>query len=206
VDFFELANARHSVRIYQPGVEISDAELKKIFTTTLLSPSSFNIQHWKFIVVRDQASKAALRGISFGQAQVEDAAAVVLVCGRLDAYHDAARLYRDADAAAQEKYVPMIDSVYKGQPALQREEAVRSASLSAMSLMYAAKAGGWDSGPMIGFDAEKVGTMLKLDGNTVPVMMIVIGKALAGKQPTRGYRRPLDEVVKLETLDGASLA
>ena len=32
MDFFELANARHSVRIYQPGVEISDAELKKYLT------------------------------------------------------------------------------------------------------------------------------------------------------------------------------
>ncbi len=205
MDFIELAAARHSVRIYEPGLEISDADLKQIFDTVILGPSSFNVQHWKFVVVRDQARKTELRGLAFGQAQVEDAAAVVLVCGCLDAYEDASRIYAGADTAAREKYVPMIEGAYKDQPALQREEAVRSGSLAAMSLMYAAKAIGWDSGPMIGFDAVKVGAMLKLDDNTVPVMMIVLGKAFNGTQPQRGYRRPVEEVVKLESIDGESL-
>ncbi|MFT4562608.1 MAG: putative NAD(P)H nitroreductase [Gammaproteobacteria bacterium] len=205
MEFFELARARHSVRIYEPGLEISDQELRRIFDAVILSPSSFNVQHWKFVVVRDQAQKVALRGLSFGQTQVEQSAAVVLVCGSLDAYTDANRIYGDADPATREKYVPMIEGSYAGQEALQREEAVRSGSLAAMSLMYAAKAAGWDSGPMIGFDAKNVGVMLHLDENTVPVMMIVIGKALEGVQPERGYRRPVEEVVKLEFLDGDSL-
>lgn len=205
MDFFELAAARRSVRIYKPGLEISDAELKQIFDTVILGPSSFNIQHWKFIVVRDQARKTELRSIAFGQAQVEQAAAVVLVCGHLNAYEDASRIYADADTTTREKYVPMIEGAYKDQPALQREEAVRSGSLAAMSLMYAAKAIGWDSGPMIGFDAAKVGAMLKLDGNTVPVMMVVLGKALDAEQLPRGYRRPVSEVVRLECSDGDGL-
>ncbi len=206
MNFFELAAARHSVRIYEPGLEINDADLKKIFDAVILSPSSFNIQHWKFVVVRDQSRKQEMRGISYGQAQVEDAAAVVVVCGSLDAYRDATRIYADADAATQQKYVPMIEGSYDGQAAVQREEAVRSGSIAAMSLMYAAKAAGWDSGPMIGFDAAKVAALLGLDDNTVPVMMIVVGKALAGEQPQRGYRRPIHEVVKLERLDGDSLS
>jgi nitroreductase len=205
VDFFELAATRHSVRSYDPGVEIGDADLRRIFDAVILGPSSFNIQHWKFVVVRDGARKTELRGAAFGQAQVEEAAAVVLVCGRLDAYADAARIYGDADAATRDRTVPMIEGVYEGQASLQREEVVRSGSLAAMSLMYAAKALGWDSGPMIGFDPAKVGAVLNLDGNTVPVMMVVIGKALGGRQPPRAYRRPVEEVVRLETLDGASL-
>ncbi len=206
MDFFELAADRRSVRIYEPGSQISDAELKNIFDTVILSPSSFNVQHWRFIVVRDQARKTELRSIAYGQAQVEEAAAVVLVCGRLNAYEDAPRIYADADEATRDKYLPMIEGVYKDQPALQREEAVRSGSLAAMSLMYAAKALGWDSGPMIGFDAAKVGAMLKLDGNTVPVMMVVLGKAAAGKQVQRAYRRPVSEVVSLEWSGGDTLA
>lgn len=205
MEFFELVAARHSVRRYEPGLEISDEDLKRIFDAVVLGPSSFNVQHWQFVVVRDQARKTELRGLSFGQAQVEEAAAVVLVCGRLDAYLDAADIYAGTDAQTREKYVPMIEGVYRDQPALQREEAVRSGSLAAMTLMYAAKASGWDSGPMIGFDAKKVGAMLGLTDNTVPVMMVVIGKALGGEQPPRGYRRPVSEVVKLERLDGASL-
>jgi putative NAD(P)H nitroreductase len=206
LEFFELAATRRSVRIYEPGLQISDADLKRIFDAVVLTPSSFNIQHWKFIVVRDETRKTELRSIAFGQAQVEQAAAVVLVCGRLDAYVDASRIYADADEVSRNKYLPMIEGAYKDQPALQREEAIRSGSLAAMSLMYAAKAIGWDSGPMIGFDAAKVGAMLKLDGNTVPVMMVVVGKALDAEQKPRVYRRPVSEVVKLERSDGASLA
>ncbi len=205
MDFFALAAARHSVRRYSPHVEIGDGDLKRIFDAVVLSPSSFNIQPWQFVVIRNQARKIELRQLSFGQAQVEEAAAVVLICGRLDAYADAERIYRDTDAATRDKYLPMILGAYKDQPAQQREEAIRCGSLAAMSLMYAAKAIGWDSGPMIGFDVTKVGALLQLDANTVPVMMVVIGKALRGEQPPRGYRRPVAEVVRLESLAGERL-
>jgi nitroreductase len=205
VNFSELAQSRHSVRHYTPGLTIDDAELQAIFAEVALSPSSFNLQHWQFVVVREQARKHALRGMSFGQQQVEDCAAAIVVCGRLDTHEDAPRIYENAPAPMREKFVPMIAAVYKNQPALQREEAVRSGALAAMSLMYAAKARGWDTGPMIGFDAAKVAGFLELDAQTVPVMLVVLGKALNGDQPQRLYRRPLAEIVKLETQGGASL-
>ncbi len=205
MDFFELAAARHSVRQYEPGVDITDADLKAIFETVILSPSSFNVQHWKFVVVRDHSRRTALRGLAFGQAQVEQAAAVILVCGRLDSHVDAPRIYRDADDAAREKFIPMIEAIYQNDERLRREEAIRSGSMAAMSLMYAAKGRGWDTGPMIGFEADKVADMLRLGTDTIPVMMVVLGKALNGEQPPRGYRRPIEEVVRLESMDGASL-
>ncbi len=205
MNFSELVRARHSVCEYQSGVDIGDQMLAEIFADVLLSPSSFNCQHWKFVVVRESAAKHELRRLSYGQAQVEQCAAAILVCGRLDAYEDAAKIYASSAAQTRNKYVPMIDAVYAGKPELQREEAIRSGAMAAMSLMYAAKSHGWDSGPMIGFDATAVAKMLRLDETTIPVMMVVIGKALNGQQPPRGYRRPLAEVVKLETLDGAEL-
>jgi nitroreductase len=205
LNFSELAQARHSVRHYTPGLSIDDDALTAIFADVALSPSSFNLQHWQFVVVREPARKRELRGMAFGQQQVEDCAAAIVVCGRLDAHADAPRIYEDAPAPMREKFVPMIAAVYERQPALQREEAVRSGALAAMSLMYAAKARGWDTGPMIGFDAAKVSTFLGLDAQTVPVMLVVLGKALNGEQPQRLYRRPLDEIVRLETQDGPRL-
>ena len=205
MEFIEITQSRHSVRTYEPGVEISEAELKAIFAQVLLSPSSFNMQHWKFFVVRDPARKTALRAFSFGQAQVEQCAAAVVVCGRLNAYEDASEIYRDDPVEMRDKYVPMIRAIYADQPMLQREEAVRSGALAAMSLMYAAKDAGWDSGPMIGFEADKVGAWLHLDEYTVPVMMVVIGKAAGGRQPPRAYRRPMTEVVWLESAEGQPL-
>ncbi len=205
MNFSELARSRHSVRHYTPGLTIEDADLQAIFAEVALSPSSFNLQHWQFVVVRDEARKRELRGMAFGQQQVEDCAAAIIVCGRLDAHVDAPRIYEQAPAPMREKFVPMIAAVYQDQPALQREEAVRSGALAAMSLMYAAKARGWDTGPMIGFDAAKVARFVGLDSQTVPVMLVVLGKALNGEQPQRLYRRPLGEIVKLETQDGPAL-
>ena len=206
MNFEQLCEARHSVRKYERGISISDAELEKIFSLVVLGPSSFNIQHWRFIVVREQTRKSALKDLSFGQAQVEDCSAVILVCGGLLAYRDAERIYAEVPQDVRQKYVPMIEGSYKDQPALQRDEVIRSGSMAAMSLMYAAKSYGWDTGPMIGFDAKKVGEYLGLNESTIPVMMVVLGKALGGEQPLRLYRRPVEEVVKLESEQGDSLA
>lgn len=204
MDFAALSACRHSVRRYQPGLTIEDDALRAIFRLVQQTPSSFNLQHWRFVVVRDAARRRQLRGLAFGQQQVEDCAAAVLVCGRLDAHADAARLYADAPAELRDKFVPMIGGVYDKQPALQREEAIRSGALAAMSLMYAARHHGWDSGPMIGFDAAKVAALLELDAQTIPVMLVTLGKALGGPPP-RLYRRPLSEIVHLERANGAAL-
>ena len=59
---------------------------------------------------------------------------------------------------------------------------------------------------MIGFDAQTVATLLELTPNIVPVMLVTICKALHGEQPPRLYRRPLSEIVQLESLGGNSLA
>lgn len=205
MDFAELAATRRSIRRYQAGLMVSDAELQAIFRLVQLTPSSFNLQHWQFVVVRDPERKRTLRGLSFGQQQVEDCAAVILVCGRLDAHEDAAALYAGAPAEMREKFVPMIGAVYAGQPVLQREEAIRSGSLAAMSLMFAARQQGWDSGPMIGFDAKRVAALLSLPGNWLPVMMVTLGKANDDQRPPRLYRRPLSEIVHLESALGSGL-
>lgn len=206
MEFSELARARRSIRQYQPGVTISDEDLRAIFAEVVLSPSSFNLQHWQFVIVRDSTRKQTLRGLAYGQAQVEQCAAAVVVCGRLDAHLDADRIYNSEPSATRDKYVPMITAVYRGAPQLAREEAIRSGALAAMSLMYAAKNRGWDCGPMIGFDAAKVATMLALGEQTVPVMLVVIGRAVVSGVGVRAYRRPLAEVVRLESLHGAALA
>ena len=73
-----------------------------------------------------------------------------------------------------------------------------------MSLMYAAQARGYATGPMIGFDPQQVSELLELGPNYLPVMMIVMGTQKDEPMP-RGYRRPLQEVVRLETLNGPGL-
>jgi nitroreductase len=205
MQFDEIVADRRSVSKYDPEFEIGDEQLKALFEKVALTPSSFNLQHWRFVVVRDAARKAELRKASFGQEQVETASAVVVVVGKLSAHADAGDIYAHAPEPVREKMLPMIEGFYGKNPALQRDEAIRSGSLAAMTLMYAACEMGLATCPMIGFDPQAVSRLVGLDEAHVPVMLVVIGRQAGDLRP-RPFRFPLQAVVKLESLDGAPLA
>ena len=204
MNFSELARERRSIRGYDTTQTMSDADLKAIFEEVVLSPSSFNLQHWTFVVVRDETNRKALREAAMGQQQVENCAAVVVVCGKLNAHEDIDVIYAQAPEEVRERVRGVGGMIYAQNEQMRRDEAVRGSSLAAMSLMYAAKAHGFDTGPMIGFDPDKVRGLLRLPDNLIPTMMIVMGKGNEQPYP-RGYRHPLAEVVKLETYDGRGL-
>lgn len=183
MEFTDLVRARRSVKQYDPAHPITDAELRALFEIVALTPTSFNLQHQRFVVVRDPARKRALRAAAMNQPQVEGASAAVVVLGKLDAH-----------AGAGER----IEKFYEGKPALARDEAIRSAALAAMTLMYAALDAGYATGPMIGFDPDAVARAIELPDGYVPVMLVVIGKAVGEPRP-RADRLPLSESVRLET-------
>ena len=204
MDFSQIAEARRSVKQYDPEATISDDELTTLFEQVVLTPSSFNLQHWSFVAVRDAELKAAMQEAAWGQSQVSDSAVAILVSGKLNAYEDAPTIYAETPQAVQDMMLPMIDNFYRNNLTSQRDEAVRSGSLAAMTLMYAAQNMGFHTGPMIGFDPDVMVNLLHLPESHIPVMLIVLGKGVGELRP-RAYRRPLSEVVKLDYFDGASL-
>jgi nitroreductase len=204
MEFSEIVQQRYSVKSYDPEKTISDAGLKGLFDEVVLSPSSFNLQHWTFVAAKDPAIKKQLKDAAWGQAQMEDCSVAVLVCGKLDAYKDAPEIYKEAPKEIQEKVLPMIQNFYGSNDQLQRDEAIRSASLAAMTMMYGAVNRGWGACPMIGFDPEAVTKILKLSPNLVPVMFVVLGHQKDAPRP-RSYRHPVEDVVRLNTLDGPGL-
>jgi nitroreductase len=88
----------------------------------------------------------------------------------------------------------MISGFYDGKQQIKRDEAMRSCGIAAQTLMLAAKAMGYDSCPMVGFDAQKVAELIKLPEDHIITMMITIGKALKPAQPRSG-QLPYEEVV-----------
>ena len=90
--------------------------------------------------------------------------------------------------------MPMIEPFYKDNEGLQRDEAMRSIGIAGQTLMLAAKAMGYDSCPMIGFDPKKVGEIINLPENHVIGMILTVGKALKPAN-ARGGQLPYDDVV-----------
>ena len=204
MEFSETVQQRRSIKSYQADKEISDAELKELMQEVILSPSSFNLQHWTFIAVRDTDLREKIKAAAWGQEQVETCSVLLVICGKLNAHQDAPEIYQDIDQGIQDKVLPLIKGFYDGKEQLQRDEAIRSSSLAAMTLMLAAHNRGWATVPMIGFDPEAVSQLVNLKPNYIPVMMMAVGFKKEGSRP-RDYRRPIEEVVKINTLDGPGL-
>lgn len=204
MEFSEIVTGRRSVKKYDPTHTISDDDLRALFQKVVLSPSSYNLQHARFVVVRDPELKVKLRKAAFDQQQVEAASATIVVVGKLNAHEDAGDIHADAPEEVRKALLPMIRGFYEGQPQLQRDEAIRSAALAAMTLMYAAYELGYATGPMIGFDPDAVSELIELDEHHIPVMLVVIGKQTGTLRP-RPYRHPLKTVVKLDSLRGPGL-
>ena len=118
---------RRSVKHYDASHAMSEAEIRQLMELALLSPTSFNIQNWRFVVVTDPELRQALRAASWNQAQVTDASITVILCADLNAASkEPARYWRTAPPEVQEKLVPMISGFYEGKDQLQRDEAMRS--------------------------------------------------------------------------------
>ena len=98
----------------------------------------------------------------------------------------------------------MIQEFYENKAQLQRDEAIRSASLAAMTLMFGAVTRGWDTCPMIGFDPDAVSKILELDDSHIPVMLLTLGFRKEDPRP-RSSRRAISEVVKMDTFKGPGL-
>lgn len=195
MDTQQAITERRSVKHYDPEHRMSEEEINQLVGLARLSPTSFNIQNWRFLVVTDPALRKEICAASWNQAQVTEASVLLLVCADLQAHtKDPARYWADAPKQAADMLVPMITKFYDGQPQLQRDEAMRSVGMAAQTIMLAAKDMGYDSCPMIGFDPVKVAELVNLPEDFVIGMMITVGKALKPAWPRPGTL-PTEEVV-----------
>ena len=88
----------------------------------------------------------------------------------------------------------MIKSFYEGKDQLQRDEAMRSCGIAGQTIMLAAKAMGYESCPMIGFDPEKVAEIINLPDDHCISFMITVGKGIQEAWPKPG-QLPLSDVL-----------
>jgi len=161
----------------------------------LLSPTSFNMQNWRFLTVTDAETRQAIEAAAWNQKQISECSLLVVLCGDLNAWlKDPGRYWRDAPDQVRAVMVPLIEECYAERPQLQRDEAMRSVGIAAQTLMLAAKAMGYDSCPMIGFDADEVARIINLPENHVVGMLLPIGKAVKPANPRAG-QLPYEEVV-----------
>jgi nitroreductase len=186
---------RRSVKAFDPQHKMSEQEIAKLMSLAMLSPTSFNIQNWRFVVITDPALRKQIHAASWNQAQVEEASLLIVLCADLKSWEkQPERYWVNAPKAASDMLVPMISQFYGGHEQVQRDEGMRSCGIAAQTIMLAAKEMGYDTCPMIGFDVDAVAKLINLPADHVPAMFVVVGKALKEAMP-RGGQLDFDEVV-----------
>jgi len=186
---------RRSVKAFDPNHLMSEQEIKQLMSLAMLSPTAFNIQNWRFVLVTDPLLRQQIRAASWNQAQVEEASLLIVLTADLNAWaKQPERYWKNAPKAASDVLVPMIGQYYQNNDQVQRDEAMRSCGMAATTLMLAAKEMGYDTCPMDGFDFAAVSKLLNLPADHIPTMFVVVGKALKPAAP-RGGQLAMDEVV-----------
>ena len=195
MDTFDAIRERRAVKHYDPNHKMSEEEINKLLDAAIQSPTSFNMQNWRFVVVTDPALRQELRAASMDQAQVSDSSILVILTADLHAWgKDPNRYWANAPEEVAKMLVDWMGPFYEGKDQVQRDEAMRSCGIAGQTIMLAAKAMGYDSCPMIGFDPEKVAELINLPADHTIGFMISVGKATQPAWPKPG-QLPLDEVV-----------
>lgn len=193
---------RRTTVLFDPTHPIDDAQIRELVRLATKAPTSFNLQNWRFIAVRTDAAKARLRAVAWDQAKITESAVTFIICGQLA---DAQTLHDRLAPAVEHGIMPaaMVDGwvqgaggLYQDQPWRQRDEAVRSATFGAATLIFAAHAMGLGTGPMIGFDPDAVARDFGLANNEIPVMLLSVGVGTPANWPQKP-RRPLAQVLDL---------
>ena len=187
--------SRRSVKAYDPEHRMSDVEIDQLISMAMLSPTAFNIQNWRFVLVKNPELRKQIRAVAWDQAQVTDASLLVVMCADLKAWEkETGRYWKNAAQPVQDFMVPAIDQYYRGKDQVQRDEAMRSCGIAAMNLMLHAKAMGYDSCPMDGFDFDAVAKLINLPEDHAIAMFVAIGKGVNDAWP-RGGQLPMNEVL-----------
>jgi len=191
----QAIQSRRAVKHFDTNHTMSKAEIKKLFSLAILSPSAFNIQHWRFLLVEDSALRTSIKEAAWGQAQVTDASLLLILCADLKAWEkDPKRYWQLAPKEVQDFMLPAIEGYYKDKEQVQRDETLRSCGIVAQTLMLVAKEMGYDSCPMDGFDFEQVARLIKLPDDHIISMFITIGKATQEASPRAG-QLPLSDLL-----------
>lgn len=185
-DFKDIVFNRHSIKSFHNDVKISHEEILEMIEEATKAPSSVNMQPWRFVVVESKEGKEKLRPlIRFNTNQNDTSSAMIIIFGDMKCYEKADKIYGKAvengfmPENVKKELMDLFMPAYKNAPKEKMNDIVKiDSSLSAMQLMLVARAHGYDTNPIGGFEEDQIAEAFGLDPKRyVPVIIIAIGKA-----------------------------
>lgn len=161
---------RYAVKKFDPAKKIAPELWNQIEQALVLTPSSYGLQPWKFIVVTDQALKEKLLPASNNQVQATTCSHYVVLCTQIkldenyiDSHASLMAQRRNMDAERKAKYVEAIKKVALWDPEKTKAWSTKQVYIALGNLMTSAALLKIDSCPMEGIQPAMVDQILGLD-------------------------------------------
>lgn len=194
-DIKEILNFRHACTIFDTDKIIEDEIIKDILIAGQLSPSSFGLEPWRFIVLKNKDMQKSMQALCYHQPQISTASHVIILVGRTDFGSDDTYIDECIDRFTenQEKMKKTTKM------ALSYTKDIKSWSshqcyLASMSMMIAGSLHKVDSCPMAGFIPDKIAEFLELKEHEFPALVLPFG--YRAKEPRAKVRWDLEKIVE----------
>ena len=195
MDTFEAISSRRAIKKFDSDYKMTSEQVNSLMKLTILSPTSYNQQNWRFVISTDQDIKEKISIAARGQAQPKDGSLIIVLCGNTNAWNqDPKRYWKNNTPEKQELVKTNLAKKYTDNPQNRRDEVFRSCGFAAQTIMLAARSMGLDSCPMMGFEYDQLAEIINLPSDHVISMMVVVGKRAEDAAP-RGGQLDLNEVV-----------
>ena len=179
MEFKQIVQRRYAARKFD-GRKVPETTFSEIVDMTLAAPTSFNIQPYKMVVVRDSAMKEKLAVAAWNQPQITTCSHLIVFCANTQLMAHVDKLALTMPGATQ--YIEMMRGFVNG---LDSEGAkVWAQKQTYIALGFAlngAMSLGIDSCPMEGFNSVEFAKILNLPAHIVPTVLCTIGYADAPK-------------------------
>ena len=205
MDFKEIIDSRRAVNFFDPEKPVSDTLIQQMVEMAAKAPSSFNLQPWSLVILKDSEDKKRLREMAWDQPKVTDAPVVFIVLADRDAWKEGHPFVEKnfqemlkAGSMTEDQHDWFINAcagLYGETPDKQQAFANKNTGFFAVSLMYAAKQLGLESHPMDGFDHEGVRKAFNIPDNYWIPLLLAVGHFDETKTlyPAK-WRKTFDEI------------
>ncbi len=200
-DLLRVLQERHACKLFDENKKVSKEDLEFILEAGRLSPSSYGMEHWKFLVITNKELKEKIRKIAYDQAQVSSCSHLIVILAKIKALKDQKyirymferrNMPKDLTEFYIERYTNFVNSLSKEDLSCWSK---KQTFIAATSMMIAASSIGIDSCPMEGFDKKALEELLNINTEEYEAsLMLPIGYRV--NEPWPKYRLPLEEITE----------
>ncbi len=188
------------------GTPVPEEDLKRILQAGLEAPSGYNLQPWRFVVVREPEQRKRLRAAAFNQPKVEEAPVVIVACGDPHGWKESdleemLRLNEHINDETRGVIRKNVHGFLGGQAGdaagIGTDFGVwvnRHTMIALTTIMWMAEVLGYDTAPMEGFSEQAVKQTLGIPDRVRVVALLAIGRRKGPKKPY-GKRFPMERLV-----------